>query len=135
MRGGKLAINADTEHALQLRAPSTIRQALVFGSVATGRAGPDSDLDIAVEADHPLRAAEKIRLIEDLTVASGRPIDVIDLKTVSVPLLRQILSRGHRILGTNADHAELMRRHLFDAADFQPYVDRMLRERRQQWID
>lgn len=112
-----------------------IRQALIFGSVATGRASPDSDLDIAVEADHPLGAAEKIRLIEDLTVASGRPIDVIDLKTVSVPLLGQILSRGRRILGTNADHSELVRRHLFDAADFQPYVDRMLRERRQQWID
>ena len=112
-----------------------IRQALIFGSVASGHARPDSDLDIAVEADHPLGAAEKIRLIEDLTIASGRPVDVIDLKTASVPLLGQILSRGHRILGTNADHSELMRRRLFDAADFQPYVDRMLRERRQRWIE
>ena len=112
-----------------------IRQALVFGSVASGRARPDSDLDIAVEADHPLDAAEKVKLIEALALASGRPVDVIDLKTASAPLLGQILARGQRILGTNADHAELMRRQLFDTADFQPYIDRMLRERRRKWID
>ena len=112
-----------------------IRQALVFGSVAAGRGRPDSDLDIAVEADHPLDAAEKTRLIEAFAVATGRPVDLIDLKTASVPLLGQVLAHGHRILGSNADHAALIRRHLFDAADFQPYIDRMLRERRQAWID
>lgn len=111
-----------------------IRQALVFGSVASGHSRPDSDLDIAVEADHLLNAAEKMRLIEALTLATGRPVDLIDLKTASVPLLGQILAHGRRIMGSNADHAALLRRHLFDAADFQPYVDRMLRERRQAWI-
>ena len=76
-----------------------------------------------------------ITQIQLLTIASGRPVDVIDLKTAGVLLLGQILSRGQRLLGSTADHAELMRRHLFDAADFQPYVDRMLRERRQRWIE
>ena len=111
-----------------------IRQALVFGSVASGRARPDSDLDLAVEADHPLGAREKTRLIEALAAATGRPVDLIDLKTASGPLLGQILRHGRRILGSEDDHAELMRRHLFDVEDFQPYVDRMLRERRQAWI-
>lgn len=110
-----------------------IRQALVFGSVAAGRERSDSDLDIAVEADHPLDAAEKSRLIEALAVATGRPVDLIDIRTASVPLLGQIVAHGRRILGSNADHAALVRRHLFDATDFQPYVDRMLRERRQAW--
>lgn len=111
-----------------------IRQALVFGSVATGRARRDSDLDIAVEADHPLQAVEKTRLIESLALATGRPVDLVDLRTAGGPLLGQILAHGQRILGSDADYAELLRRHLFDVADFQPYVDRMLRERRQAWI-
>ena len=88
-----------------------------------------------MEADHPLDAAEKMQLIEALTLATGRPVDLIDLKTAGVPLLGQILATGRRILGSNADHAALLRRHLFDAADFQPYVERMLRERRQAWTD
>lgn len=111
-----------------------IRQALVFGSVATGHARRDSDLDIAVDADRPLRAVEKTRLIESLAAATGRPVDLVNLRTAGGPLLGQILAHGERILGSDADYAELLRRHLFDVADFQPYIDRMLRERRQAWI-
>jgi len=111
-----------------------IRQALVFGSVATGSARQDSDLDIAVEASRPLDAEDKLRLIEALAAAAGRPVDLIDLKTIGGPLLGQILKHGQRILGSHSDHAELLRRHMFDTEDFQPYVERMLRERRQAWI-
>lgn len=117
-----------------LKTHSGLRQAIVFGSVAAGNAGPDSDLDIAVEADRALRPADKTRLIEALAAATGRPVDLIDLRNAGGPLLGQILSRGHRILGSDADYAALLRRHLFDEADFQPYIDRMLRERRQAWI-
>lgn len=125
-------------HTAQLRAVFSglpgIRQALVFGSVASGRARPGSDLDIAVEADHQLDAAEKAALIATLAAATGRPIDLIDLKTVGEPLLGQILQHGQRIVGSDADYANLIRRHLFEAADFQPCIDRLLRERRQAWI-
>lgn len=117
-----------------LKKHPAIRQAVVFGSVASGRARQDSDLDIAVEADHPLSAAEKQQLIETLAVTTGRPIDLIDLKTAGEPLLGQILTHGSRILGSNADYATLIRRHLFDAEDFLPYVERLLQERRQAWI-
>lgn len=111
-----------------------IRQAVVFGSVASGKAGPDSDLDIAVEAEHPLDAAERMRLIGELAAATGRPVDLIDLKTAGEPLLGQILQHGRRILGSDTDYAALIRRHLFDVEDFLPYVQRMLHERRQAWI-
>ena len=117
-----------------LQAHPYIRQALVFGSVATGRARRDSDLDIAAEADRPLDPAQKTQLIEALAVATGRPVDLIDLKTAGGPLLGRILAQGQCILGSDADYAELVRRHVFDAEDFQPYIDRMLRERRQAWI-
>jgi predicted nucleotidyltransferase len=110
-----------------------IRQAVVFGSVASGKANPGSDLDIAIEAEHPLSAAQRMRLIEDLAAAIGRPVDLIDLKTVGEPLLGQILQHGQRILGSNTDYAALIRRHLFDAEDFLPYAQRMLHERKRAW--
>lgn len=111
-----------------------IRQAWLFGSVAAGTATAGSDLDVAVDAGRPLGVKERVALIEALALCSGRPVDLVDLKTAGEPLLGQILTRGVRLLGSDADYAELLRRHLFDAEDFQPYVSRMLRERRQAWI-
>ena len=111
-----------------------IRQALLFGSLASGRAHAGSDLDLAVEAERPLTAREKANLIAALAAATGRPVDLVDLKTAGEPLLGQILKNGVRILGSTDDQAALLYRHLLDNADFQPCVDRILRERRQAWI-
>jgi len=111
-----------------------IRQALLFGSLASGRAHAGSDLDLAVEAERPLTAREKANLIAALAAATGRPVDLVDLRTAGEPLLGQILKNGVRILGSTDDHAALLYRHLLDSADFQPCVDRILRERRQAWI-
>ncbi len=109
-----------------------INIAYIFGSVAKGTARPDSDLDIAVQDSKPLTTEQYIALVEDLAIASGRAIDLIDLKTTGVPLLGEIL-QGQRLLGSDADHAELIKRHLFESANFLPYVERMLTERRAQW--
>ncbi len=68
--------------------------AVLFGSVARNAAGVDSDLDLAVSADRPLDADEKMQLIMDLAEASGRPVDLVDLLTVGEPLtcsIRRIL--------------------------------------------
>ena len=59
---------------------------------------------------------------------------MVDLRTAGEPLLGQILQYGQRLIGNDADHAELIRRHIFDSEDFLPYVNRILRERRQAWI-
>ena len=112
----------------------TLRQALVFGSVAQGRQRPDSDLDIAVAASQPLTAAEKMALIAALAERTGRPVDLIDLKVVGEPLLGQILRHGRRLLGSNTAYAQLISQHLFDQADFMPYRNRILAERRAAWI-
>lgn len=111
-----------------------IRQAIVFGSVASARAAPHSDLDIAVDLGRPMSAERKMALIATLAQASGRPVDVADLRSVGVPLLGQILKRGARILGDDTDYAELLRRHIFDSEDLLPCTRRLLRERRQRWI-
>jgi predicted nucleotidyltransferase len=45
-----------------------IRLAILFGSLATGRMNPESDLDLAIDAGHPLTAGEKKHLMEMLAV-------------------------------------------------------------------
>ena len=111
-----------------------VRLAILFGSHATGRATPHSDLDLAVQMNAPLTAHEKIALVEKIAEATGMPVDLIDLKRAGEPLLGQILKHGIRLMGGDTDYAALLCRHLFDAADFLPYRNRILAERRRAWI-
>jgi predicted nucleotidyltransferase len=111
-----------------------IRVAIVFGSLASGHARRDSDVDVAVQAATPLDTAARMRLIEDIAAATGRPVDLVDLHTTGEPLLGQIVKHGHRLRGSDDDYAALLRRHVFDTEDFMPYVERMLKEKRQAWI-
>ncbi|TBU99961.1 DNA polymerase III subunit beta [Stutzerimonas kirkiae] len=111
-----------------------IRLAYVFGSVATGHARRDSDVDVAILRDTPLDAPQKAELIGDIAMSTGRPVDLIDLATVGEPLLGQILRYGTRIIGDSSLHARMLSRHILDNEDFMPYVKRMLKERRQAWI-
>ncbi len=108
--------------------------AFVFGSVAQGTARADSDLDIAVMGAQVLTAAQKMALIADLAQATGRAVDLIDLRTVGEPLLGQILRHGQRLFGSNDAYGQLLSRHLIDSADFLPYAQRIIDERRRAWI-
>jgi predicted nucleotidyltransferase len=108
--------------------------AILFGSVARGRQQPESDLDIAIAANHQLSVNEKIAIISALAERIGRPIDLIDLSVVAEPLLGQVVRHGRRILGSDTQYGELIRRHLYEQADFMPYRNRILAEKRQAWI-
>ena len=111
-----------------------IRLAILFGSLAAGDATPQSDLDLAVLMRIPLSAETKMTLIGELSQAIGRPVDLIDLRVAGEPLLGQILKHGVRLFGSDTDYAELLKRHLFEEADFMPYRRRILAERRRAWI-
>lgn len=108
--------------------------AILFGSLAVGEGNRDSDLDLAVDAGRRLTAREKMALISELAETTGRPIDLVDINAVGEPLLGQIIRHGKRILGSDTSYANLIRRHLFDQADFLPYRNRILSERRRAWI-
>lgn len=108
--------------------------AIAFGSLAGGRHRPDSDLDLAVQGPAVLDATAKMALIAELAAATGRAVDLVDLRRAGEPLLGQVLRHGRRLRGSDAAFAALLHRHLLDAADFMPYVQRMLAERRAQWI-
>jgi len=108
--------------------------AIVFGSVAAGTAGYESDLDLALDLGRELTAVERMELISGLAELTGRPVDLVDLSTVGVPLLGRILAGGKRLLGSDARYAQLVTRNLFDSADFLPLRNRILKERRERWI-
>ena len=112
----------------------TIHLAVLFGSLAQGEGDRDSDLDLAIGADRPLNTHEKIQLIAVLAEALGRPVDLVDIYLAGEPLLGQIVTRGKKILGADADFAFVLNKHLLNQADFMPYRSRILKERRQAWI-
>ena len=111
-----------------------IELAIVFGSIARGEAGRRSDVDLAVQLPTPLDVEQKMQLIANIAAMTGRPVDLIDLRTVGEPLLGQILKHGQRIRGEAADLAPLMQRHVYAMEDFMPYVERTLEERKRAWI-
>ena len=112
-----------------------VQLAVLFGSVAKETANSDSDLDIAVLADHKLSSDEKIQLIQGLAEKIGRPIDLIDLFDPPQPLLGQIIKTGRKIFGTDEAFAKLAYRNMVDQADFMPLRSRALLERRDAWIN
>ncbi|MBP7865812.1 MAG: nucleotidyltransferase domain-containing protein [Acidobacteria bacterium] len=107
-----------------------LQLAFLFGSVARGEAGRESDLDLAVADADRIGWERKMELMERFSLASGRPVDLVDLRTATGPLLRAVLCRGTRLLCRDPLLlAELLRRLWYDAADFQPLV-RHIRESR-----
>lgn len=111
-----------------------VRLAVLFGSLAQGGARADSDLDLAVDAGQALTAAQRLQLTQALAQKTGRPVDLIDLTDVGVPLLGQIVRHGRRVIGSPADHGRLIHRSLIEQADFAPLRERVLHERRMAWI-
>lgn len=119
-----------------LRADPAVKAAWIFGSVARGRAGRESDLDIAVLGDAPLSTADKMRLIHDLSQVCLRPVDLIDLQATRGPVVEQVIRHGRRLFCEDTTLcAEFMKRWVFDRADWLPYRRRALKSRRDAWIN
>lgn len=117
--------------SVMARHPSVLL-VILFGSVAKDCARNDSDLDIAVATSTPLTAQTHIAIIEDLVLAFGRPVDLIDLDRTHNPLLQQ---KGRKILcHDRTRYAELLLRMVYEEADVMPYYRRILSDRRQAWI-
>jgi predicted nucleotidyltransferase len=70
----------------------------LFGSFALGSARPDSDIDIAILAEHPIEQDwDYLGKLGRLSLRFGRMVDLVDLRTAP-PLLRfEVFSDGIRI--------------------------------------
>ena len=84
-----------------------VSAAYVFGSVAAGRARPDSDLDVAVLLDPRVRHGDaltrRLQLMADLGAALGRSdVDVVILNDAPLLLAHRVLSRGRLVFARSA---------------------------------
>lgn len=70
---------------------SGVVYAVLFGSAARGELRADSDIDIAVAAEGPLSSEMRYGIIDAISGISGRPIDLVDLKTARGVLLARAL--------------------------------------------
>lgn len=137
-KDNNMSINPDPSiEALRtyLERDGEIELAILFGSMATGSYTEKSDIDLAVKKQRPISAQQKIKLIEQIALLTGRAVDLVDLSTVGEPLLGQILKYGKRLLGSDTVYAEIGLKHVYAQADFVPYIQRTLEERRQKWLD
>lgn len=114
-----------------LRGARGVVSAYLFGSVATGRAHRESDVDLGVLLDRQLhpgaadRFDARLRLVERLQSATGRPVDLVVLNDAPPQLARHIMTRGKRLAMADAalDHTHL-RLVLSRAADIEPFLRR-----------
>jgi predicted nucleotidyltransferase len=66
-----------------------VELALLFGSRLTGRAGPSSDIDLAIQAP----GVDLFALAGDLSAELGAEVDLVDLDLdqASIPLLNELV--------------------------------------------
>jgi len=112
-----------------------IRLAVLFGSMASGKARPDSDIDVGVQADKELTSDERIAITEAIALAFNRAVDLVDLRTAGQPLLDQIVRNGIQVIGTRHQWGDLIYRNIMENEDFVPYQKRILEGRRRAWMN
>jgi len=113
----------------------TIRLAILFGSQANPERQKHfgSDIDLAILTDTPVNGCLNRQLIEKISAEFDCPVDIVNINEAPEPILGEVL-KGQRLLGDDTTYAQLLTRHLLNTADFVPLRERILKERRDQWI-
>ena len=75
----------------ELRRHWPIRSLAVFGSMARGEAGADSDLDVLVEFEEPIGLSSFLGLEDRLTVITGRRVELVSRQALKPYIGRQVL--------------------------------------------
>jgi predicted nucleotidyltransferase len=73
-------LNDKREEILRLAALHGARNIRIFGSVARGDAGPDSDLDVLVDMEPGRSLFDMGGLLTDLQELLGCPVDIVTEK-------------------------------------------------------
>ncbi len=89
-----IVLNTLKRHKDELRQRFGVKSLAVFGSMARGEAGPDSDVDILVEFDPQAHVGlfKMVELKELLERVLGCPVDVVTLDGLR-PWMRERVQR------------------------------------------
>lgn len=74
------------------------RFAFVFGSFLTRGFGTESDVDVAVDFGRVLGLDERLSLNERLDAATGRHVDLMDLRRADPIIAMQVLKTGRLLV-------------------------------------
>lgn len=109
-----------------LSAGPTLRLGVLFGSVARGRAGADSDVDVAIVPEDPaLDLRAELDLQVALERAAGRPVDLVRLDRASTILRWQVATTGVPLLeGRRGAWRRFVAEAAIEHADFAPALAR-----------
>ncbi|MGB8931435.1 MAG: nucleotidyltransferase family protein [Anaeromyxobacteraceae bacterium] len=90
----------DVQHRLSERRPELaalgVRALDLFGSVARGEAGPDSDVDLLVDFDQPVGLFHFVRVQQWLEEILGCRVDLVMREAVRPQLRDRILAEAVR---------------------------------------
>jgi predicted nucleotidyltransferase len=111
-----------------------LRVVILFGSAASERLTPNSDIDIAVAAGRPLGVERMAKLHFDLARVLPLEVDLVDLQRASGILLQEILGHGTLIRSTPSTYTDLMARMWYNQADMMPYTRRILEKHARRFV-
>ena len=112
-----------------------IELGLVFGSFAEGSETARSDIDVGIVASRPLPSSERMDLLDALAAATGRTVDLVDLRVAGPLLLTQALTKGVVLTRQRpATLAELITKMWGLNADYMPLVRRIQATRRRRFL-
>ena len=87
-------VRAKREEILRIAAKHGARNVRVFGSVARGDAGPDSDIDLLVDMEPGRSLLDLGGLWSDLNELLGRKVDIVTENSIYWLLRRRILKEA-----------------------------------------
>lgn len=87
-------LKAKRREILAIAARHGARNLRVFGSVARGEAGPESDIDILVEMDPDKSLMDHVALMQDLEDLLQRKVDVVSERALHWYIRDRILAEA-----------------------------------------
>jgi predicted nucleotidyltransferase len=87
-------LRAKRDIILELAARHGARNIRVFGSVARGEAGPDSDVDLLVDLDEDRSLFDQLALRQEIEDLLGRKVDLVTEQSIYWLLRRRILKEA-----------------------------------------
>ena len=91
-------LKSKRQEILAIAAKHGARNLRVFGSVARGEAGPESDLDILVEMEPGRSLMDHVALMQDLEDLLQRKVDVVSERALHWYIRDQVLAEAPPLL-------------------------------------